>query len=219
MEEKINRIFQKKYIPNYLTILRIIFMVLVIVFILVPINKDLYFLPLNFKKSHSLTNFSINDIIAGAFFVIASLTDFLDGFLARKYNWVSDFGKLWDPLADKLLVNGVLISLSYKQFIPIWIAVILILRDFVVDAFRMEALRKKVIISAGLNGKLKTFFEMIGIIFIFFFFHFNYKQAIITDQLIDWYLIQNLFLIISVWFSISSMIQYFYKINRLKNNK
>lgn len=210
---------KKQYIPNYLTILRIFFMVLVIIFILVQIGNPIYYLPLNGYISSYKAGFRVNDIVAGSFFIIASITDFLDGYLARKYNWISDFGKLWDPLADKLLVDGSLICLSYNDLIPVWITVILILRDFIVDAFRMNALRQKIVVSSKLLGKLKTIFEMIGLIFIFFFFHFSYDDAYISNQIIDWYLIQNLFMIIATIFSLCSMIEYISLISKLTKNK
>ena len=215
---KIKTYIKKQYIPNYLTILRIFFMVIVIVFILVHIGKPLYYLRLNSYISEYEAGFRINDIIAGSFFIIASMTDFLDGYLARKYNWISDFGKLWDPLADKLLIDGSLICLSYNNLIPIWITVILILRDFIVDAFRMNALRKNIVVSSKWLGKLKTIFEMIGLIVIFFFFHFTYNDAYISNQIIDWYLIQNLFMIIATIFSICSMIEYIKLISKLPTN-
>lgn len=211
-------VFKKENIPNYLTILRIIFMILVIVFILVHIGPNLYYLPLNFRISSVFVPFSTNYIVAGSFFILASLTDFLDGHIARKYNWISDFGKLWDPLADKLLINGVLICLAYKDLVPVWLVVILILRDFIVDAFRMESLRKNIIISASWNGKIKTFFEMFGIIFVFFFFNFSFTKAVETNQIIDWYLIQNLFILIATFFSLVSMCEYIYKFNKNKIN-
>ena len=210
---------KKQYIPNYLTILRIFFMVLVIIFILVQIGNPIYYLPLNGYISSYKVGFRVNDIVAGSFFIIASITDFLDGYLARKYNWISDFGKLWDPLADKLLVDGSLICLSYNDLIPVWITVILILRDFIVDAFRMNALRKKIVVSSKFLGKLKTVFEMIGLILIFFFFHFSYDDAYISNQIIDWYLIQNLFMIIATIFSLCSMIEYICLISKLTKNK
>lgn len=189
-------------------------MILVVVFLLVPQEKILYYLPLNKYVSLDLSPFSTNDIIAGSFFVIASLTDFLDGYLARKYNWVSDFGKLWDPLADKLLVDATLICFAYKLLIPIWIVVILICRDFIVDAFRMQALKKNVVVPAHFLGKMKTFFQMIGLVLIFFFFNFTYVLAKNSNQIVDWYLIQNLFIILATIFSIASMFDYIFKINK-----
>ncbi|MBP5783162.1 CDP-diacylglycerol--glycerol-3-phosphate 3-phosphatidyltransferase [bacterium] len=146
----IKKYFQKKNIPNALTIFRIILMIIVIIFVLVPFGPICYSLKLNGAVSSATASFQLNEILAAILFVIASLTDFLDGYIARKYHWVSDFGKIWDPLADKLLVDGVLICFAYLSLIPIWVCVLLILRDFIVDAFRMHALSKQIIVPASM---------------------------------------------------------------------
>ena len=212
--------FQKKNIPNALTIFRIILMVIVIIFVLVPFGPICYSLRLNAAVSDATASFQLNEILAAILFVIASLTDFLDGYIARKYHWVSDFGKIWDPLADKLLVDGVLICFAYLSLIPIWVCVLLILRDFIVDAFRMHALSKQIIVPASMCGKLKTVFELVGLILIFFFMHFSLQLAITTNQEVDWYLGQNLVMLIATVFSLVSMgiyiVQISKKINQVK---
>ncbi len=216
---KKHRWIQKKYIPNYLTIFRIFIMVIVIILILIPKNQTVYSLPLDFQISVVKANFDINDIVAGSLFILASITDSLDGYLARKYHWISDFGKLWDPLADKLLINGTLICFAAKGLIPIWIVVILILRDIIVDAFRMTALQKSILVPSHKLGKWKTTFQMIGIIFIFFFFRFDYELAQATKQVLEWYLIQNLMMIIATIFSLASMVEYIKFISNAIKNK
>lgn len=206
--------FQKKNIPNALTIFRILLMVIVIIFVLVPFGPICYSLKLNATVSDATASFQLNEILAAILFVIASLTDFLDGYIARKYHWVSDFGKIWDPLADKLLVNGVLICFAYLSLIPIWVCVLLILRDFIVDAFRMHALSKQIIIPASMWGKLKTVFELVGLILIFFFMHFSFELAVSTNQEVDWYLGQNLVMLIATIFSLVSMCIYIVQITK-----
>ena len=136
---------KNKNIPNYLTILRVILIPFFVVAVLLIPTWD-------FMK-----------YVALGIYVFASLTDFVDGYLARKYNVVSDFGKLMDPLADKLLVATGLILLSGLGVIPSWVTVILIGRDFVMDAVRMLAVTKGVIMAAGMYGKAKTPFQMVGI--------------------------------------------------------
>ena len=189
-------------------------MVIVIIFVLVPFGPVCYSLKLNAAVSDASTAFQLNEILAAILFVIASLTDFLDGYIARKYHWVSDFGKIWDPLADKLLVDGVLICFAYLLLIPIWVCVLLILRDFIVDAFRMHALSKQIIVPASMWGKLKTVFELVGLILIFFFMHFSFNLAVATNQEVDWYLGQNLVMLIATVFSLVSMGIYIVQISK-----
>lgn len=189
-------------------------MAIVIIFVLVPFGPICYSLKLNATVSDVTASFQLNEILAAILFVIASLTDFLDGYIARKYHWVSDFGKIWDPLADKLLVNGVLICFAYLSLIPIWVCVLLILRDFIVDAFRMHALSKQIIIPASMWGKLKTVFELVGLILIFFFMHFSFELAVSTNQEVDWYLGQNLVMLIATIFSLVSMCIYIVQITK-----
>lgn len=102
--------------------------------------------------------------IALAVFIIASLTDLLDGKIARKYNLVTNFGKFMDPLADKLLVCSAMICLVEMGRIPAWIVIIIISREFIISGFRLIASDNGVVIAAGYWGKFKTVFQMIMII-------------------------------------------------------
>ena len=97
-------------------------------------------------------------------YVLACVTDFLDGYIARQYNLVTDFGKFMDPLADKLLVATALICLTGSGVIPAWVSVILIGREFVISGFRLIAAEKGVVIAAGIWGKAKTMTQMIAVI-------------------------------------------------------
>lgn len=99
--------------------------------------------------------------IALAIFIIASLTDLLDGKIARKYHLVTNFGKFMDPLADKLLVCSALIGLSSLGVIPAWITIVIIAREFIISGFRLIAAEKGVVIAASMWGKWKTTFQMI----------------------------------------------------------
>ncbi len=164
---------QKQSIPNWLTLFRILLVPLVIIFLLISdstkvatnLVKPLYQVWIDNQITISV-NASV--LIAGIFFILASVTDFLDGFLARKYHWVSDFGKLWDPLADKLLTNSVLICLGALGYLPIWLVLIFVIRDIIIDGYRMLAAKAKVVVAANWIGKIKTVFMMVGIIYIFF---------------------------------------------------
>ena len=103
-------------------------------------------------------------MIATAIFVIASLTDFLDGNIARKYNLVTNFGKFMDPLADKLLVCSALICLIELGQLPAWMVLIIISREFIISGFRLVASDNGVVIAASYWGKWKTVFQMISVI-------------------------------------------------------
>lgn len=101
--------------------------------------------------------------IALALFIVASLTDMLDGYIARKYHLVTNFGKFMDPLADKLLVCSALICLVDLRRIPSWIVIIIIAREFIISGFRLIASDNGVVIAASYWGKFKTTFQMIMI--------------------------------------------------------
>lgn len=133
-------------LPNKLTILRTI---------MIPFF--LFFLYTDFWGE-------INGIIAVTLFIIASLTDMLDGKIARKYNLVTNFGKFMDPLADKLLVCSALIALVDLGKIAAWIVIIIIAREFIISGFRLVASDNGVVIAASYWGKFKTTFQMIMII-------------------------------------------------------
>ena len=101
---------------------------------------------------------------AAAVFILASVTDWLDGYLARKHHLVTDFGKFMDPIADKLLVGSALICLVEKGALAAWIVSIIIGREFIISGFRLVASDKGVVIAASYWGKFKTVFQMIMVI-------------------------------------------------------
>ncbi len=106
-------------------------------------------------------------IIALIFFIAASLTDFLDGHLARKNAWVTDFGKFLDPIADKLLVLSVLIAFAGLGRLSTLIAILTLGRDFMVTGVRLMAAHQGVVIAASMGGKVKTTVQLLGLIFCF----------------------------------------------------
>ena len=101
-------------------------------------------------------------------FIIASLTDMLDGKIARKYNLVTNFGKFMDPLADKLLVCSALICMIELRELPAWMVIIIISREFIISGFRLVASDNGVVIAASYWGKFKTTFQMIGVVLLIF---------------------------------------------------
>lgn len=102
--------------------------------------------------------------IATAIFVVASLTDMLDGKIARKYNLVTNFGKFMDPLADKLLVCSAMICLIEKGTLAAWIVIVIIAREFIISGFRLIASDNGIVIAASYWGKFKTTFQMLMVI-------------------------------------------------------
>lgn len=102
--------------------------------------------------------------VAAALFIIASLTDMLDGKIARKYNLVTNFGKFMDPLADKLLVCSALICLIELGQLPSWMVIIIVSREFIISGFRLIAAEQGIVIAASYWGKFKTTFQMIAVI-------------------------------------------------------
>jgi len=124
-------------------------------------------------------------IIAGVLFIIASFTDFLDGYLARKNNMVTDLGKMLDSIADKVLVDSVLIILAGQGFISLFVPVVIIIRDIIVNAIKMQASTKGKVVSAIMSGKIKTACLMVGLTLVFFY---NLPFELINLQVADFLL-------------------------------
>ena len=106
---------------------------------------------------------SLKYVIAGVIFVIASLTDCIDGYIARSRNMITDFGKVADAIADKILVNGLLVILAYDHLIPVLVPVVIITRDIVVDSCKMICGNKGKVVAASYLGKAKTICMMVGL--------------------------------------------------------
>jgi CDP-diacylglycerol---glycerol-3-phosphate 3-phosphatidyltransferase len=134
---------KKMNLPNKITLLRIA---------LVPL----------FIISMSL-NFDYMKYVAFGIFLIASITDYLDGYISRKKNIVTNFGKIMDPLADKLLVSAGFIMLTGVGTVPAYITAIIIFRDFFINSIRMFSANENVAIAAVLSGKIKTIFQLLGV--------------------------------------------------------
>ena len=125
-----------------------------------------------------------NEVIAGVIFIVASLSDLVDGKIARHYNLVTNFGKFMDPLADKLLVQSALICLMEKGLIPAWIVIVIISREFIISGFRLVAADKGIVIAAGYWGKLKTVFQMVMSVMLIF--HFIHSVWQLLEQILIW---------------------------------
>lgn len=152
-------------LPNKLTLLRII---------LIPVMIVLFYIPW-LSENNIFLGVSYLYFIEFLIFIIASLTDFLDGYIARKYNLITTFGKFADPLADKMLVFSSMAILMINNsgvipmgpLVPMWVFVVMIIREFMVSGIRMLVSTKGVVIAAGWMGKWKTFVTMIAILVLF----------------------------------------------------
>ena len=154
-------------VPNKITICRIALSILLLIIMIFPVDK----MGINFPEFQLAGKLIIDSkyLICGIIFLIASLTDFLDGYLARKYNLVTDIGKVMDAIADKILVNGVLILLATEGYISPIIPVVIVSRDIVVDSIKMVAGQKSGAVGASMAGKIKTACMLVGITLLFFY--------------------------------------------------
>ena len=149
-------------LPNKLTILRVILIPFFVVFMLFDITG------------------AADKWIALVIFCVASLTDMLDGKIARKYNLVTNFGKFMDPLADKLLVCSAMICLVEKKQLAAWIVIIIIAREFIISGFRLIAADNNIVIAASMWGKFKTTFQMAMIILLILNWQMMWFQVLTT---------------------------------------
>lgn len=190
-------------LPNKITCIRLFISVLVLVILCFPWDQvGLPEAKRSIPQVFKIQNVDITVLIAGVLFAIGSFTDFLDGYIARKNNIVTDFGKVMDAIADKVLVNGVLIILAYKRMLPLIVPVIIITRDIAVDSIKMVSGSKGKVVAASWPGKIKTICMMIGVTLTFFY---NMPFGFINTGLhVDY-----AFIIVGVVMSIYSGIQYF----------
>lgn len=177
-------------LPNKLTITRIILTIVIIILCLFPF----YIIGINFPK-FNIDGLVVdsNYLIAGVIFILAAVTDYFDGEIARRKNLVTDTGKLLDAIADKVLVNSVLIIFAVKGFIPAIVPVIYIFRDEIVNSLKMDALRKGRVVAAIKSGKLKTASMMLGLSLMFFYnLPFELINIKVADFLIYFALIMSI---------------------------
>lgn len=184
-------------LPNKITVARIALTGIIIGILLFPFDAVGLSFPRLFINESIVVN--VKYLIVGVLFVIASLTDFVDGRIARKYNLVTDLGKMLDAIADKILVDSVLIILASSGFISPVIAVIIIVRDIIVNAVKMAAGNAGKVVAASWTGKVKTTFQMIGITLTLFY---NLPFELINIRISD------ITLIIACVLAIVSAIQY-----------
>ena len=191
-------------LPNKLTITRIILTIVLILLCLFPF----------YSLGISLPKFNISGLvvdstylIAGVIYIIAAVTDFFDGYIARSRNLVTDTGKLLDAIADKVLVNSVLVIFACKGFIPAIVPVIYIFRDEIVNTLKMDALKKGKVVAAIKSGKIKTASMMIGLGLMFFY---NLPFELINLKVAD------ILIYFAVVMSIVSMVEYYQLWKKIK---
>jgi len=185
-------------LPTKLTVLRL-FLSAILIFILC---FPFYAISLQWPKIIvSSVTLDTRYVVGGIIFIIASFTDFLDGYLARKNHMVTNTGKMLDAIADKVLVNPVLIILAAQGFIPAIIPVLIITRDIIVDAIKMEAASKGHVVAAIKSGKIKTASMMVGLVLMFFY---NLPFELINLRVADF------LLYFAAIMSVISAFQYFF---------
>jgi CDP-diacylglycerol---glycerol-3-phosphate 3-phosphatidyltransferase len=150
-------------LPNKLSLFRMGLIPLIVFIKLFPYAQFDIMIPIFDIQGYSL---SILNVIILILFVIASITDFVDGYIARKYKMITTFGKFIDPIADKLLVTTMFILFAVDGIVPLTVVLIMLWRDILVDGLRMIASSEGIVMSAGYLGKLKTVLQMFAIIVI-----------------------------------------------------
>ena len=183
-------------LPTKLTVTRIILAVFIMILLIFSFNAVGISLPV----IRAGVDIDIRYLIAGIIFIIASITDFFDGYLARKNNQVTDTGKMLDAIADKVLVNPILIIFAAEGLISPIVPVVVVVRDIVVNTIKMEAASKGKVVAAIKSGKIKTASLMIGIVLLFF----NDVPFIYINIRID-----LLFIYFATIMSLVSMVQYY----------
>ena len=191
-------------LPNKITCVRLVISVIVLFILCFPWDAvGISEAERTVGPLFGVQNIDLKYIIAGVLFAIGATTDFLDGYLARKYNIVTDFGKVMDAIADKVLVNGVLIVLAYDGMLPLVVPVIIITRDIVVVSIKMASGNKGKVVAASWPGKIKTICMLIGVSLTFFY---NMPFAFIGEGIA----VDSLFIFVAVIMSIYSACQYYW---------
>ena len=182
-------------LANKLTLLRVI---------LIPFFIVCFYIPNLVVNTISVNNYLIPyaNLLGLVIFLLAAITDFIDGYIARKYNMITDFGKFMDPLADKLLVTAALLILLENGLIAGWVVFIILAREFIVTGFRTIAASKGVVIAAGWLGKIKTVVQFIMISTLLLL---NY-----TFELFNWP-VDQIFVALAVVLTVASVVEYIYK--------
>ena len=187
-------------LPNKITMTRIFLSIIVLLILILPWYQFGIDVPVYLVGGKIVVD--LRYLLAGILFLVASVSDFLDGYIARSKNLITDFGKVMDAIADKILVNGVLIILAYQGFISVLIPIVIITRDTVVDAIKMASGEKGKVVAASIWGKLKTICMMVGITLMLFY---NLPFELIGLPIAD------IFIIVATILSVISGSLYYYQ--------
>lgn len=179
-------IFETVLHPNHLTVLRMLMVPLLIVLMLFDPTPLMSF-------------------ITALIFAVASLTDMLDGMIARKYNLITTFGKIMDPLADKLIVASAMIMLIPQGRLAAWIVCLIIAREFAVTGLRSAMLDKKMDVAASNLGKFKTIFQLVGVLCLLV--HYTYVG-------VSFHAVGTVLIYIALFFTLWSGLDYFYRFKK-----
>jgi len=177
-------------LPNKLTMMRIFFIPLIVVVFYIPYLKN----------NEIFSGLSLSMFINAILFCLASATDFLDGYLARKNNQITTFGKFADPLADKMLVFTAMLLFTSIGIIPVFVSIVIICREFMVSGIRLVAVGEGKVIAASKLGKYKTAVTMVALI-LFFFYGISNPLNLAAEILIY----------VAVFLTVISGADYFYK--------
>src|SRR5699024_1639988 len=181
-------------LPNKITVSRIFLIPLILIILTIDFNWG----EINIGNN----SLPVTQLVAGIIFIFASITDWLDGYIARKYNLITNMGKFLDPLADKLLVSAAVIMLIELQIAPAWIVIVIISREFAITGFRLVASGEGVVLAASSMGKLKTVSQILAVILLMLN-NFPFSYTSIPFDMIMLYIA----LIFTVW----SGLDYFVK--------
>jgi CDP-diacylglycerol--glycerol-3-phosphate 3-phosphatidyltransferase len=199
-------------LANKLTFLRVLMIPVFILFLYYPLPRSQQYIDISY-------------VIALLIFIIACITDAIDGYVARKYNMVTDLGKLLDPLADKVLIISALVCFIQVFWIPAFAVAIIIAREFVVTGFRLAVIQKdnKAVIAADIWGKIKTGFTM-GAIIAIMVFHiaWDFVFEVLLDIYVSWgllHLICHILIYICTALTVFSGITMIYKNRKLFNSE
>lgn len=176
-------------LPNKITIFRVCMIPIFLIFLLVP-------------------QIPYGQYVAAAIFILAALSDALDGYLARKNNLITNFGKFMDPLADKLLVSSALIALVELNRIPSWIVIVIIVREFIISGFRLVASNNGIVIAASWWGKIKTNVQIIMCVMLII----NIDNPIIE-------ILEQIFIYLALALTIISLVDYMWKNKQVLKEK
>ncbi len=176
-------------LPNKITIFRVIMIPFFLLFLLMP-------------------DIPYNRLLAAGVFLVAALSDLADGYIARKYHLITNFGKFMDPLADKLLVSSALICFVELKQIPAWIVIIIISREFIISGFRLIASDKGIVIAAGWWGKVKTNVQMIMSVMLIVNLNYNWMN-----------MLEQIAIYLSVILTVVSLIDYMVKNKNVLSEK